>query len=105
MGWCAGPRLWWWRSAGCRPPGRWVSSGCGQCLGGEPAGADGLEEVVYGAGEGPFGAGFGLAAHGELPEAHVVLDVAVRGLGDVAAVAVGGDAVFGGQPGGHRRQR
>ena len=36
---------------------------------------------------------------------HVVLDVAVGGLGDVAALAVGGDAVVGGEPGGHRRDR
>ena len=57
----------------------------GQGSFGEVAAGDGFEQVVYGAGELPFGGGFGLAAHGELAEAHVVLDLAVRGLGDVAA--------------------
>src|SRR5579859_7614639 len=52
-------------------------------------------QVVHGADELPFCGGLGLAAHAQVADAHVVLDVAVRGLGDVAALAVGGDALFG----------
>src|SRR5205809_6081003 len=62
------------------------------------AGGDGLEQVADGAGELPFRAGFGLAAHRQMAQAHVVPDMAVRGLGDVAALAVSLDPVFGFQP-------
>src|SRR5580693_6089491 len=100
-----GPGWWvyglgWWRSGvGLAGQAGWWGRVGGQVVegcGGEVPGGDGFEQVVHGAGEGPFGGGFGFAAHGELAEAHVVLDLAVRGLGDVAALAVGGDAVFGG---------
>src|SRR6266704_3381890 len=50
----------------------------GDGLAGEAAGGDGLEQVVHGAGERPFGAGLGVAAHGQLAEAQIVLYVAVR---------------------------
>src|SRR5215472_10201530 len=74
----------------------------GQGLAGEVAAGDGFEQVVDSGGEGPFGGCFGLAPHRQLAEAQVVFDVPVRGLCDVAALAVGGDAVFGCQPPGHR---
>src|SRR6185369_17046765 len=80
----------------CRWPGGPASAGqAGQGLGGEVPGGQGPEQVVYGAGESPFGGSLVLAAHAQLAEAHVVLDVAVRGLGDVAALAVGRDRVPG----------
>src|SRR2546430_9735608 len=83
-------------------PGGPASAGQpGQGGGGEVAGGQGLEQVVDGAGEGPLGGGLVLAAHGQLAEAHVVLDVAVGGLGDVAALAVGSDPVAGFQPFAH----
>src|SRR6516165_577161 len=83
----------------------WSGGQGGEGLVGEVAGGDGFHQVVDGAGESPFGARFGFAAEGELAEAHVVFEVAEGGFGDVAAVAVGGDALGGGQPGGHRRDR
>src|SRR6266849_6478439 len=81
----------------------WSGGQGGQGGVGEVAGGEGFEQVVDGGGEAPFGGCFGFAADRELAEAHVVFDVAVRGFGDVAALAVGGDAFGGGQPGGHRR--
>src|SRR5260370_18662817 len=101
--WLAGGVVGWAVPGGSGRAGRraCLAGQGGQGGGGEVAGGDGLEQVVHGGGEPPFGGGFGFAAHAELAEAHVVLDLAVRGLGDVAAVAVGGDAVVGGQPGGH----
>src|SRR5215472_5692437 len=80
----------------------WSAGQGGKGVAGEAAGGDGFEEVVHGACEGPFGGGLGCAAQGELPEAQVVLEVAVRGFGDVSAVPVGGHPVAGFQPGGHR---
>ena len=81
-----------WRGGPGRAGGSGGRRGQGvQGLAGEVAGGEGFEQVVDGAGEGPFGGCFALAAHAELAQAHVVLDVAVRGLGDVAALAVGGD--------------
>src|SRR5215813_5442522 len=103
-------RNWFWRwvcggvagpgagGAGPGRPGCWLAGQRGEGLEGEVAGGDGLEQVVHGADEGPFGGGSGLAAYRELADAHVVLDVAVRGLGDVPAVPAGGDPVFGFQP-------
>src|SRR5229473_3185244 len=81
----------------------WSGGQGGQGGVGEVAGGEGFEQVVDGGGEAPFGGCFGFAADRELAEAHVVFDVAVGGFGDVAALAVGGDAFGGGQPGGHRR--
>src|SRR4029077_10066265 len=106
-------RNWFWRggAAGSTAPRRpargrvswcWLAGQAGQGLEGEVPGGDGLEQVVHGADELPFGAGCGVAADGELADAHVVLDLAVRGLGDVAALPVGRDPVFGFQPFAHR---
>src|SRR6516225_6475306 len=83
----------------------WLGGGsggeAGEGLGGEVAAGDGGEQVVDGDDEGPLGGCLAVAAQGQLAEAEVVLDVAVGGLGDVAALPVGGDAAGGGQPGGH----
>src|SRR5215469_15494848 len=87
----------WWAGHG------WSGGQGGQGGAGEVAGGDGFDQVVDGAGESPFGGGFGFAADRELAESHVVFEVAVGGFGDVAALPVGGDAFGGGQPGGHRR--
>src|SRR5580692_4806874 len=80
----------WWRCGGLAVPagGGRAGAGCapgggsegGECLAGEVAAADGGEEVVHAGDQVPFGGGFGFAAHGELAEAEVVLDVAVGGL-------------------------
>src|SRR5215831_20482097 len=94
LGW--GLRYWWlvgwlgwrFRSAGWRPAG----------------GVD-FKQVGDGVLEGPFAAGTGLAAHREAAEPAVVLDVPEGSFGDWAAVAVGGDAWGGGQPGRHRGDR
>src|SRR6201992_4361714 len=64
-----------------------------------------LRRVRTGGGEGPFAGCLGQAADAQAADALVVLDVAVEGLAEVAAPAVGGDAVFGGQAGRHRRDR
>src|SRR6185437_11262701 len=85
-----------WRSSGL------AGEGC-QGGGGEVAAGDGLAEVADGGGEGPFAGCPGQAADRQAADALVVLEVAVEGLADVAAPAVGGDAARGGQPGGHRR--
>src|SRR6266567_3017293 len=79
----------------------WSGGQGGEGLVGEVAGGDGFDQVVDGAGEPPFGGGFGPAAYRELAESHVVFEVAVGGFGDVAALAVGGDSFGSGQPGGH----
>src|ERR1700722_9497989 len=93
-----------WRWCGVPGPGwgcRWPCSEGGEGLGGEGAAGDGGEEVVDGGDEVPFGGGSGCAAHGELAEAEVVLDAGVGGFGDVAALAVGGDALLGFEAFGH----
>jgi hypothetical protein len=69
------------------------------------AAGDGHHEVVDGDGEGPFAGCPAHAAGGEAADAHVVLDAAVGGLGDAAALPVGGDAVGGLEAGGHRGGR
>src|SRR5215472_3874566 len=79
----------------------WSGGQGGEGLVGEVAGGDGFDQVVDGAGEFPFGGGFGFAAYRELAVSHVVFEVAVGGFGDVAALPVGGDAFGSGQPGGH----
>src|SRR5215469_435298 len=76
---------WWSGGRGPGGPGPGSAGQRGRGLAGEVAGGQGFEQVVHGAGEGPFGGGFGLSAHRQLADAHVVLDVAVRGLGDVPA--------------------
>jgi hypothetical protein len=65
------------------------------------AGGDGLAGVAGGGDEVPFGGGFGFAARRQAADAGVVLDVAVGGFGDVALLAVGGEAGGDGQQGGH----
>src|ERR1700733_7929587 len=88
-----------WPPAG--PARGLAGEGCqGAC--GEVAAGDGLAEVADGGGEGPLARCPGQAADGQAAEVLVVPEVAVEGLADVAAPAVGGDAVFGGQAGGHR---
>src|SRR6185437_14393840 len=50
----------------CRWPGGLASAGqAGQGLGGEVPGGQGPEQVVYGAGESPFGGSLVLAAHAQ----------------------------------------
>src|SRR6266571_582062 len=91
-------------------PGRacalgWLAGEGGEGGRGEVPAGDGHHEVVDGDGEGPFAGRFADAADGQLAEAHVVLDAAVGGLGDAAALPVGGDALRCPEAGRHRGGR
>src|SRR5580704_2351961 len=65
---------WPWRGSGrgglCGERAGGAVLQAGEGFGGEVATADGLEQVVDGGGELPFGGGFGFAADRQLAEAH-----------------------------------
>src|SRR5579863_7220468 len=97
-----------WMAAGVPAPAgsrRGLAGEGGEGLLGEVAAGDGLAEVADGGCEGPLARCPGQAADRQAAELLVVLEVAVEGLADVAAPAVGGDAFPGGQAGGHRGDR
>ena len=62
------------------------------------AGVDGFEQVVHHRVEGEFGGGAVMTAAGEPAEIEVVLGVAERGFGDVAAPTVESCSRGGGDP-------